>query len=145
MPFFGNSRHRSNNPTMSQQRNGEFITAHTPMDEMDEKKVEDFGIEDIAQENTQVQLKSELDALPIVKSAWIFRKTVFICAIAGFCAATDGYQNTLSASIIANAGFKKQFGGLVKGKYVIPAQHVSTWGGLFRFVFFGAFAFTSLR
>lgn len=116
---------------MSHQRNDEFMMP-TPMDELDEKKVEDFGIEDIAQENTHVQLKSELDALPIAKSAWVFRKTVLICAIAGFCAATDGYQNTLSASIIANAGFKKQFGALVKGKYVIPAQHVSTWGGLFR-------------
>jgi hypothetical protein len=124
--------------TMSQQRNDQIIMAHTPMDELDEKKVEDFGIEDVAQENTHVQLKSELDSLPIAKSAWIFRKTVLICAIAGFCAATDGYQNTLSASIIANAGFKKQFGGLVKGKYVIPAPHVSTWGGLFRCVFSSA-------
>jgi hypothetical protein len=117
---------------MSHQRNDQITMAHPSIHDMDEKKVEDFHVEDIAQENTYVQLKSELDALPIVKSAWIFRKTVMICAIAGFCAATDGYQHTLSASIIANDGFKKQFGGLVNGKYIIPAPHVSTWGGLYR-------------
>ena len=117
---------------MSQHRHDQITMACDPTDDLDEKKVEDFGIEDIGQENSHLQLKSDLDALPIAKSAWIFRKTVLICAIAGFCAATDGYQNTLSASIVANAGFKKQFGDLVKGKYVIPAPHVSTWGGLFR-------------
>ncbi len=52
--------------------------------------------EDLTQEvyNTKdaepAQLKSKLDRLPLLKSVSAFRKTVFICGIAGFCAATDG-------------------------------------------------------
>jgi hypothetical protein len=37
-----------------------------------------------------VQLKSEFDRLPIFKSVLLYRKTVLICAVAGFCASTDG-------------------------------------------------------
>lgn len=36
------------------------------------------------------QLKSDLDRLPILKAIATFRKTAFICLIAGFTAATDG-------------------------------------------------------
>ena len=104
-----------------------------PLTPLDEKKLDIDIVEDVAQENPQAQLKSELDALPIAKSAWVFRKTVLICALAGFCAATDGYQNTLSASIIANKGFVKQFGAInAKGKLALNPTHVSSWGGIFR-------------
>lgn len=116
---------------MSHPNRNEIIQA--PMTPLDEKKVDILAIEDVADENPQTQLKSELDALPIFKSAWVFRKTVFICAIAGFCAATDGYQNTLSSSIIANKGFVAQFGGINdKGKLALNPTHVSSWGGIFR-------------
>jgi hypothetical protein len=37
-----------------------------------------------------VQLKSEFDRLSILQALWTFRKTVMICGLAGFCAATDG-------------------------------------------------------
>jgi hypothetical protein len=104
---------------------------------MDEKKhsveiIEDAGSFHASLEH-QAQLKSSLDNLPLLKSAWIFRKTVLVCTIAGFCAATDGYQNTLSASVIANKGFVNQFGELnAKGKMALVPKHVSTFGGVFR-------------
>lgn len=108
-----------------------------PVSPMDEKKhsveiVEDVGSLHPSLEH-QAQLKSTLDSLPLLKSAWLFRKTVLICTIAGFCAATDGYQNTLSASIIANKGFVQQFGELnAKGVMALVPKHVSTFGGIFR-------------
>jgi hypothetical protein len=41
-------------------------------------------------EGEPVQLKSEFDTLGTLKAISVFRKTAFICAIAGFAASTDG-------------------------------------------------------
>jgi hypothetical protein len=41
-------------------------------------------------EGQPVQLKSEFDTLGTLKAISVFRKTAFICAIAGFAASTDG-------------------------------------------------------
>ena len=43
---------------------------------------------------------------------------------------TAGYQNTLSASVIANKGFIAQFKD--PGAKKLNPSHVSTFGGLFR-------------
>lgn len=49
-------------------------------------------------EGQPVQLKSEFDTLGTLKAISVFRKTAFICAIAGFAASTDG-QSSSKASV----------------------------------------------
>lgn len=38
----------------------------------------------------EAQMKSGFDSLSTRQAISVFRKTVFICTVAGFCAATDG-------------------------------------------------------
>jgi hypothetical protein len=42
------------------------------------------------EDGEDVQLKSEFDTLGTMRAISVFRKTAFICAIAGFAASTDG-------------------------------------------------------
>jgi hypothetical protein len=101
-------------------------------------------------EGQPVQLKSEFDTLGTLKAISVFRKTAFICAIAGFAASTDGefvawipwlqantsgYQNQIAANVIANRGFINQFGGMHGGVWKLDPTHVSVFGGIFRSVF----------
>jgi hypothetical protein len=96
-----------------------------------------------------IQLKSAFDNLGLLKTVKVFRKTALICLVAAFVAGTDGeslflriyyvsadaegYQNQMVSSIVANAGFKKQFGtyNAAKKSYVLEPLAVSTFGGLF--------------
>ncbi|WWD10134.1 hypothetical protein V865_008268 [Kwoniella europaea PYCC6329] len=80
-------------------------------------------------EGRQVQLKSRLDTLTVFESISTFRRSVIICALAGFAAATDGYQHQMSASIIANKGFVREF---AKGRpNGLDAAWVSSFGGIY--------------
>ncbi|WVW83082.1 hypothetical protein I302_105100 [Kwoniella bestiolae CBS 10118] len=76
----------------------------------------------------QVQLKSSLDKLSLFECLSTFKRSVIICALAGFAAATDGYQHQMSANIIANKGFVQEFS---KGRGKLDATWVSTFGGLY--------------
>lgn len=58
----------------------------------------------------EVQLKSTLDRLSFWQAVSVYRKTVGICFIAAFCAATDGYQNQIASSIIG--AFARRSSGL---------------------------------
>ncbi|WWC71187.1 uncharacterized protein I206_105140 [Kwoniella pini CBS 10737] len=80
------------------------------------------------QAGQQVQLKSSLDNLSFLQAVSTFRRSILICGFAGFAAATDGYQNQMSASIIANKGFVKEF---AKGAKALEAPWVSSFGGIF--------------
>lgn len=85
-------------------------------------------------------LKSSLDTISTFRALSVFRNSLVICGLAAFSSALDGrpvlaidanlqgYQNQLSGSIIANAGFIKHF---ANGAKKLPAAHVSTFGGLF--------------
>ncbi|OCF31052.1 hypothetical protein I317_06846 [Kwoniella heveanensis CBS 569] len=75
-----------------------------------------------------VQLKSSYDRLSVLQAMGVFKRSVLICGIAGFAAATDGFQHQLSASVIANKGFIQQFASDHKK---LEAPHVSTFGGLY--------------
>lgn len=45
------------------------------------------------------------DSLTVRQAAWQFRKIAFVCFLAAFSAALDGYQGSLNGSIVANKGF----------------------------------------
>lgn len=76
-----------------------------------------------------VQMKSELDALSWWQTLKTFKRVVLIAGIAGFTAATDGYQNQMNNSIVANKGFIRQFSG---GGTKLNPKHVSAFGGCSR-------------
>ncbi|WWD20939.1 hypothetical protein CI109_105417 [Kwoniella shandongensis] len=75
-----------------------------------------------------VQLKSSHDTKGVLQSVSLFKKTIAICVAAGFCAATDGYQNQMISSIVANKGFIAQF---AEGGTKLKPEHVSAFGGIF--------------
>lgn len=95
----------------------------------------------------EAQMKSAYDSLSTRQAVSLFAKTVSICTVAGFCAATDGklpsssgspvsadiagYQHQLTASIIANKGFIQTFAPPALPRKLDPA-HVSAWGGIYR-------------
>ncbi|WOO86296.1 Hexose transporter 2 [Vanrija pseudolonga] len=91
---------------------------------------EDDGV--IIQKATQyhdAQLKSDHDMLGTWDAVKKFRRVTLICAIAGFAAATDGYQHQMVASIVANKGFIRQFAAAGQAK--INPSWVSSFGGIY--------------
>lgn len=78
-----------------------------------------------------VLMKSELDNMSWWQTLVTFKRVVLICGMAGFTAATDGYQNQLNGSIVANTGFIKQFSN---GGTKLNPSHVSAFGGCARWV-----------
>ncbi|WOO84104.1 High-affinity glucose transporter HXT2 [Vanrija pseudolonga] len=81
-----------------------------------------------ATEFSDTQLKSELDSFSLLKSVKVFRRIILVCFAAGLCAALDGYQHQMIASIVANKGFIKQFSN---GGTKLDPKHVSTFGGVY--------------
>ncbi|WWC60692.1 uncharacterized protein I303_103268 [Kwoniella dejecticola CBS 10117] len=76
----------------------------------------------------RVQLKSSLDKMSLSQSLSTFWRSILVCGFAGFAAVTDGYQNQMAASIIANKGFIKEF---AKGASALDPPWVSSFGGIF--------------
>ncbi|KAH8896271.1 general substrate transporter [Thozetella sp. PMI_491] len=74
-----------------------------------------------------VQMRSELDNLPIHKAFGVFRRVAALCMLAAFASALEGYQYTLTASIVANKGFIRQ---MSDGGTKLAAEHVAVWGGM---------------
>lgn len=73
-----------------------------------------------------VQMRSELDDLPITKAFRVFWRVAALCMLAAFASALEGYQYTLTASIVANKGFIRQ---MANGGTKLAPEHVSLWGG----------------
>jgi hypothetical protein len=73
-----------------------------------------------------VPMKSELDDLSWWRTLVTFKRVVLVAGLAGFTAATDGLQNQMNGSIVANKGFIRQFAA--DGQKLNPT-HVSSFGG----------------
>ncbi|WWD01250.1 hypothetical protein V866_008192 [Kwoniella sp. B9012] len=62
-----------------------------------------------------------------------FWRACTFCMITAFGVIMDGYQTSLPGSVLANAGFIKQFGTVVDsatGALSVDAQYISMWSGL---------------
>ncbi|WWC89878.1 uncharacterized protein L201_004806 [Kwoniella dendrophila CBS 6074] len=62
-----------------------------------------------------------------------FWRPCLFCLITAFGVVMDGYQTSLPGSVLANAGFIKQFGTVhdpKTGKVSVKAQYISMWSGL---------------
>ncbi|WWC69298.1 uncharacterized protein I206_103236 [Kwoniella pini CBS 10737] len=71
-----------------------------------------------------------LTRIQAIRKFW--RASLF-CMITAFGVIMDGYQTSLPGSVLANAGFIKQFGTVVDattGKISVNAQYISMWSGL---------------
>ncbi|UKZ82540.1 hypothetical protein TrVFT333_010329 [Trichoderma virens FT-333] len=78
-------------------------------------------------EGYAVQMRSELDDLPILKAVRIYWRIAAICMVAAFSAALEGYQLALTNAIVSNKGFIRQMSG---GGTKINPTHVAVWGGM---------------
>lgn len=96
-------------------------------------------------ESGPVQMRSELDDLPILKAIRIYKRIATICMMAAFSAALEGYRKdhsfkspfhlpdsclaelALTNSIVANKGFIRQMSG---GGTELNPTHVALWGGM---------------
>ncbi|KAF5007945.1 hypothetical protein FDECE_5757 [Fusarium decemcellulare] len=74
-----------------------------------------------------VQMRSELDDLPILKAVGIYWRIASICMMAAFSAALEGYQLALTNSIVSNKGFIRQ---MSNGGSKLNPTHVAVWGGM---------------
>jgi hypothetical protein len=78
--------------SVAQDNKGEIFV----LEDINKTADEDHDTDIIAQkrkaleDGEDVQLKSEFDTLGTMRAISVFRKTAFICAIAGFAASTDG-------------------------------------------------------
>ncbi|KAJ6027072.1 general substrate transporter [Penicillium canescens] len=76
------------------------------------------------------QVTSGYETLSWWQTVRKFKLVSFICFMAAFSAATDGYQVAMSASIIANKGFVKEFATKINpdGKQYLASNIISSWG-----------------
>ncbi|CAK7229980.1 hypothetical protein SBRCBS47491_007431 [Sporothrix bragantina] len=74
-----------------------------------------------------VQMRSSLDNLPFTKALTVYWRVTLICFLGAFCAALDGYQVSISSSIVSNKGFIRT---MSNGGTVLNPTHVSVWGGM---------------
>lgn len=83
-------------------------------------------------DESHILMRSPYEDFGVLKSIKIFKKAVFIGFLAGFATAFDGYQISITGSIIANKGFIKQFGTAhnAKGVWILDANVVAIWGGI---------------
>ncbi|KAJ3469383.1 hypothetical protein MRS44_003448 [Fusarium solani] len=78
-------------------------------------------------EGEAVQMRSELDNLPILKALRIYWRIALICMMAAFSAALEGYQLALANAIVSNKGFIRQ---MSNGGTKLNPTHVAVWGGM---------------
>lgn len=75
--------------------------------------------------------KSRWDELSVWQAMWTFRRSSFYTFMVYTAYIIDGYEVTMSGSIIANQGFMRQFGELNDlGEYKIDKWWVSAWGAI---------------
>lgn len=68
----------------------ESMPAHG--DFLDEKKPEDFHVEDVNAQDADFIPKSPFDELGFIKTIKVFKWATFLAMLAAFSAAADGYQ-----------------------------------------------------
>ncbi|KAH8743739.1 general substrate transporter [Diaporthe sp. PMI_573] len=78
-------------------------------------------------EGVEVQMRSTLDDLPILKAVRIYWRVAAICMMAAFNAALEGYQLALTNSIVSNKGFIRTMSG---GGTKLNPTYISVWGGM---------------
>jgi sugar porter (SP) family MFS transporter len=79
----------------------------------------------------QARYKSRFDELSIPRTLWIFRRTVLVCLAVYTGYVCEGFELGAGGSIIANAGFIKQFGGGdASGVRALDPTWVSSWSAL---------------
>ncbi|EEU46206.1 uncharacterized protein NECHADRAFT_79489 [Fusarium vanettenii 77-13-4] len=101
-------------------------------DPADHVEVSDNGelpkaIDKALAEGDPVQMRSELDNLPILKALRIYWRIALICMMAAFSAALEGYQLALANAIVSNKGFIRQ---MPNGGTKLNPTHVAVWGGM---------------
>ncbi|RSH90011.1 hypothetical protein EHS25_001344 [Saitozyma podzolica] len=102
---------------------------------MDEEKMKQdpAHIENIdALTSDDVVMRSPFDDFGPWKTAKIFKKATAVALFAAFSACADGFQISITNTIIANTGFIKQFGTATTatGAPALAANVLSIWGGI---------------
>lgn len=84
------------------------------------------------QHSPDVLLRTEFEEMGVVKTIRVFRRAVLIGAMAAFATSFDGYQISITGSIIANKGFIRQFGTAHNraGALILDANVLAVWGGI---------------
>ena len=79
-----------------------------------------------------VLLRTDFEEYGVLKTIRIFKKAVLIGALAAFATSFDGYQISITGSIIANKGFIAQFGTVQNkaGALILDANVLAVWGGI---------------
>ncbi|WRT67706.1 uncharacterized protein IL334_004678 [Kwoniella shivajii] len=80
--------------------------------------------------NDHVTAFAGLSRIQAMRKFW---RACLFCFITAFGVIMDGYQTSLPGSVLANAGFIKQFGTIVNpttGKISVNAKYISMWSGL---------------
>ena len=100
-----------------------------PVEEETEKDVADV---EKPEESKQVLLRTSFDELGVIATIKLFKKAVLIGALAAFATSFEGYQISITGTIIANKGFIAQFGTAHSsaGKLILDANVLAVWGGI---------------
>ncbi|KEF55030.1 uncharacterized protein A1O9_08683 [Exophiala aquamarina CBS 119918] len=75
-------------------------------------------------------VKSRFDELSIPRTLWVFRRVVIIVLAVYTGYVCEGFELGAGGSVIANAGFIKQFGDGNSGVTALSPTWVSTWSAL---------------
>jgi hypothetical protein len=119
----------------------QFTMAHQHVGE--EKELDIAHIERPGADDDGTIVKTTLEdlvyaqpALSLLQTIKTYPKASFLCFIAAVSAISDGYQISMSGSIIALPGFINQFGFPigVNGAMKLDPSHVSLFGSRFPFV-----------
>ncbi|XXG96260.1 hypothetical protein Hte_002541 [Hypoxylon texense] len=74
-----------------------------------------------------VQMRSELDDLPIFKALRVYWRVSLFCMMCAFGGALEGYQVSIASSIVSNKGFIRE---MTNGGTKLNPTHVAVWGGM---------------
>ncbi|KAI1863169.1 uncharacterized protein JN550_009905 [Neoarthrinium moseri] len=74
-----------------------------------------------------IQMRSELDDLPMLQGLRLYWRVALISMLAAFSSALEGYQIAITNSIVSNRGFIRQMSG---GGTTLNPTHVAVWGGM---------------
>ncbi|EME80067.1 uncharacterized protein MYCFIDRAFT_198401 [Pseudocercospora fijiensis CIRAD86] len=85
-----------------------------------EDKIDSYGL-----------LKSRYDELSILRTLWVFKRVIFVSLAVYTGYLCEGFELNAGGSVIANAGFIKQFGDAKStGVRALDPTWVSTWSAL---------------
>lgn len=116
--------------------NGELHSVVAIDNKIEESPISDVKerVEDSSDPKAEapILLRTGFDELGVIQTIRLFKGAVFIGALAAFATAFDGYQISITGTIIANAGFISQFGTAhnAKGALILDANVLAVWGGI---------------